>query len=174
VMNLVQSTLTVSFSQIPGLLSRTKKMKSATRSAANGARIPAAKRISAQLAGRHPATADQQSSPTHDDANLLAEDSERQNPFEGPLDDGDTDSQDSNSNSEGSNSKDELSLTEPDSDDDEEHQLWEKGEMARQKKVMSSAEETREGRKTLGAGNSPGKRTSGGRGPSSTGSKSPA
>ena len=135
-MNLVQSTLTVSFSQIPGLRSRTRKMKSTTRSAANGARILAANCIGAQLAGRHPATAAQESSPTRDDANFLAEDLERQNMFDGPLDDGGTsDSEHPNLDSEGSNSEDELSLTKLDSDNVEGHQLWEKREKAWKKRV---------------------------------------
>jgi hypothetical protein len=89
-------------------------------------------------------------SPTHDDANFLAEDSERPNPFDGPLDDGDSsDSDGPNSNSEGSNSKDELSLTEPDSDDVEGHQLWEKREKARKKKVKRRQQRKRENEEQL-------------------------
>ena len=104
-------------------------MKSTVRLTGKEARIPAAKHISAQLAGqllKRPATVAQQSTPTRNDDDSLAE---KRNRFDEPQ----ADSAEASS-PEGSNSDSEPSSTEPDSDD-EEHQLWEERQRVRKEKV---------------------------------------
>jgi hypothetical protein len=141
-MDLIASTLSISlgcFSQIPGLRSKSRKTKSTVHLAGKEARIPAAKRIAAQLAERarkSPELYIQPPTPHYDDAPHADADDDEALGLDDDLGD--------------------SSSTEPGSDDEEEHGIWEerdkeRKQRRREKEERSWEEEIREEREHVEA-----------------------